>query len=211
VISGLVRRERALLQKLGSRIDVTDRFIDFSVELRVVAQDDEGEQLVMGAPDLRVVATHRLGGVVDTKHRLFTGEYSSTPKIWHCGERHARYILHGDDLPEQLLIFGGEGAGKTRGILGMWLYQRAFARVRERLAHHWGVVYMGATAPTQPRLARVVEALESVSRPSWYRWRSKKPDFELACGVTFQLRSTAKRSEREGSPIQGYNWPDAAS
>ena len=212
----LRRRALAAVAEAEARLDADP--IDYGIELRVVVQDPDGRVVEPGTPPVRVVDRHYLGGLIDPRQRRMLEragngseanpdylDRGGSHQIWYCGQTHARFILHGADLPDGVVICGGEGAGKTRGVLAMWLVARAldcvergFVRAAPREA--------GCTAPTNGRRGHVLKALKQICRKDWFRWRAKDGEFVLRCGVTLELKSTHQRSEAEGSPIQGYNW-----
>jgi hypothetical protein len=63
-------RRRQLVQPLEEAVSGVDRLVDAGIALHVVVADDEhGAELVPGSPKLRVIRTHRFGGIIDTSAR----------------------------------------------------------------------------------------------------------------------------------------------
>ena len=183
------------------------------IELRVVAQDlERGVEAVSGAPPVREVGRHYFGGFVDTQRRRIDvsvhqdryRQMGGRPVVWYCGQPHERALLH-RDLPDGVLVIGGEGAGKTRGILAPWLVLRSLDVLEEGHLQE-RVLAAGCTAPTKTRRGHVLEALQDLCPRDWYDYYVADGDWRWAFGFEINLRSTHKRSEAEGSPIQGYNW-----
>jgi hypothetical protein len=193
------------------------RFVDLSVDLRVVERDDKkGTYRVPGQRGrYRVVETHRRGGVFDTlrssyvldledagdtwtaRHRGKTYTVAKSTVVWHCGPQQAPLILHTTDEPN-ILVYGAEGAGKTK-ILGMWCILQALD------ARHIGL-RGGMTAPTGERLDEIEQAIREASSPNWYEVNEKKKIFTFATGCAVKLRTVKMYSEELGSPVQGYSW-----
>jgi hypothetical protein len=88
--------------------------IDIGVELRVVVQDVAGDELIPGMPRMRVVHRSEHGGIVNVRTpTLGLVAPSAAPRTWFCSEDQYEVILHADELPLGLLVYGSEGAGKT--------------------------------------------------------------------------------------------------
>ncbi|MBE9554153.1 MAG: hypothetical protein IMF05_11875 [Proteobacteria bacterium] len=187
------KAKRQAQQQLGGR----DRFVDCGIKLRVVVQDPEGVRYVEGSPLLRIVRTHRFGGMVDSRTRKFCGQ-SRRPVVWYCSEDQEQLLLHADDLPPRLYAFGSEGAGKT--------YALAMYSLLRCLDGAGTASCFGATAPTGKRLRNVTGALRLVAPADWYVWNEFHHEMRLVWGPTIQCVSTTKRSNEGGSPVQGYTW-----
>jgi hypothetical protein len=195
---------RAAKKEAAEFLSDTDRFVDFGVELRVVQKDPNGRELVAGKPLLRVVNKYRFGGMVDVKAApaQYVGP-SRDPQIWYCSEDQAPLILHGDDLPLGLLVYGSEGAGKTV-CLAMWHFLRVLEHIGEGREG-------GQTAPTEPRLEMVRAEMRRLYRREWYRYKASEDLFIFADGdedraTKIRLVSTHKQSEAQGSRVQGFSW-----
>lgn len=197
-------RARRVLDELERLAGPRDRFVDMGAVLHVVEQDPDGHEIIPGRPPLRILRSHRFGGVVDTKATppALVGP-SHSPVVWYCGTEQERIILHGDDLPLRVLVWGAEGAGKTE-VLALWLLLRA-------LGFTGLGVSIGATAPTEPRLEMVESAIRSKMPADWYTWSERKKRFQLANGIEIQLLGTHRHSAQVGEKTQGYNWAACAS
>ncbi len=180
--------------------------VDMGVTMHVVRQDPEGTEYVRGKPKLKILRSHRRGAMVaiDKSGARWDGA-SRNPVQWYCSEDAEPLILHGDDLPDSLLVYGSEGAGKTTAQ-AMW----CFFRVLERIGQGY-TGEIGMTAPTSERAGFIKEAIERTWSPNWMRWNERHQTFNLHAGISIKLRSTKRQSEASGSPIQGYNWSDAGS
>lgn len=184
------------------------RYVDFGVVLKVVRQDlEHGSTLIDGKPPLIVLRSTPLGGIVDTKADppQIVGP-SRDPQIWYCSEDQEPLILHDDERPLGLLVYGSEGAGKT-ACLAMWHYVRFLEQLGEGREG-------GQTAPTEPRLEMVRAEMKRFYRPHWYRYKASDDLFIFADGggrgeeasTRIRLVSTHKQSAAEGSRVQGFNW-----
>ena len=112
---GLSWRLRSAEKEAASLVDDLSRFTDMSVVLRVVEHDPAGQALVEGCPPLRVLREHRRGGMVErtsSRRARFVGP-GRRPTVWYCSRDAEPLILHGDDLPLRMLVYGTMGAGKT--------------------------------------------------------------------------------------------------
>lgn len=147
---------------------------------------------------MRVREPERFGAVIDTRTYEWVEE-SPNPVVWLVSEEQRRLILHGDDLPLQIICEGAEGAGKTTGVLARWNILRAIERAGQHLE-------FGCVAPTQARLERVRQALAEAMPPEWYSYRQRDWLFRFALGHQLRLVSAHRASEAEGSPVQGYDW-----
>lgn len=195
---------RAARKEAAEFLSDTDRFVDFGIELRVVQKDPHGRELIAGKPLLRVVNKYRFGGMVDVKETpaQYVGP-SRDPQIWYCSEDQAPLIMHGDELPLGLLVYGSEGAGKTV-CLAMWHMLRVLEHIGESREG-------GQTAPTEPRLEMVRAEMRRLYRREWYRYKASEDLFVFADGdedraTKIRLVSTHKQSEAQGSRVQGFSW-----
>lgn len=195
------RRRQAVAE--AERVLGPNRFVDFGVRLHVVRQDvDAGRVVVPGRAPVVSLRTHELGGVVDTQLREFIGP-SERPQIWYCSEEAEPLVLHNVGQPN-LLVYGAMGAGKTRGVLALWL----LLRVIELTGFDAEV---GGTAPTEKRLTMLVQAVHEAANHSWFDYRVKDKLFLFRNGVRMRLVTTAYRSAEQGSPVQGWNWAACGS
>lgn len=195
------RQERALLNDAVAELaaDEAHRFVDAGVELRTVVADPSGDELLSGKPRLSIVRARRYGGIIDTRAhpRAEIVRPSTTPRIWYCSLDQETVILHGGD-PLGQLVYGSEGAGKTT-VTAMWHYMRWIEHLGEGREG-------GQTAPTIRRLKLVLDEIARLYAPGWFTFRGSKQLLVFADGTRLQFTHTHRRSEAEGSPIQGYNW-----
>ena len=204
-VNGGTLDERRIIRETEDSLDETGRYVDFGIRLRVVRADlEHGEELVEGSPPLVVLRTWHLGGLVDTqgKRPSLCGK-SRNPTDWYCSEDAEPLILHGDDLPGRLLVYGSEGAGKTRA-LAQWLLLRVLE------ATGTGHI-IGVTSPTEPRAEEVREAIAEMCPPSWWKWNERRRTYTFRNGCRVQVRSTHQQSKEAGSRLQSLNWRAAAS
>lgn len=198
---------RKLERRLHEATASFDRFVDASVRLHVVVQDDNGHEYVEGKPKLRIIKSETHGGWIDTKTSppklLVKANGKTTHKLgagrdWYVSEDQYRVIRHND--PERLgqLVYGSEGAGKTRA-LAMWHYFRWLDNIGKRREG-------GQTAPTDTRLGMVRKEMFLLFGASWYRYLSSDGIFVMCDGTKIQLVHTYRQSKDQGSPIQGFNW-----
>ncbi len=198
---GISWRCRAAEKEARSIIGDTSRFVDMGVVMRVVVHDPAGRVLVEKCPPMRVLREHRRGGIVERispRRSAFVGP-SRNPTIWHCSVDAEPLILHGDDLPLRMLVYGTMGAGKT-STLAQWLAFRALEATGMDAPH------IGATAPTGDRLMMIKEAIAKWWPASWWRWSERHSFYTLANGAVLDLVQTHEQSKAEGSKIQGQNW-----
>jgi hypothetical protein len=190
---------RRLFKDINSELRAADRFVDFGITLKVVRADESGEELIRGAPKLIILREHSFGGIVDTRARppQFCAP-SRSPAVWYCSEDQEPLVIHGDDLPDRLLVYGSEGGGKTQA-LAMW----AVLRVLEFTGQNREI---GLTAPTNPRTEMIYQAIADRVPATWFRWVDRDRIFHFVNGVRARLVSTHRQSRAEGSRIQGYNW-----
>jgi hypothetical protein len=190
--------------------------IDFGIELRVVEQDLEGGVAVIpGTPPVRVLRTHRFGGLVDGRRHRITHSYrhhperylaaGGNPLVWYCSAGQERLLVRTPNSPDKVLAYGAFGSGKTR-VLSMLAVLLALALCEDGYAGK-RKLYGGATAPTQERRDIILAGLGEVCRPEWYRHEKKHSNWHLtAIGVTIQVRAAKAQSAETGNPIQGQNW-----
>lgn len=174
-----------------------DRYVDFGIELHVVRRDPDGAEFIEGRPRLRILRTHRFGGLLDTRTLEFVGP-SREPLVWYCSEQQEGLLLHDGDRAPRQLVYGSMGAGKTQ-VLAMWLILRSIAMT--------GIICAcGATAPTEERVNLIADAVKEKLRGDLYQHWRKAKEIRLANGVTIQMRSTTERSKETGNPVQGQTW-----
>lgn len=182
------------------------RYVDMGVVLHVVRMDlERGVEMIDGCPPM-VLAQQpiRLGGIVDTAgDRPRMVGPSRSPAFWYCSEDAAPIILHGEDLPDRILLYGSEGAGKTR-VLAQWLGVRVIEGTGSRTIH-------GITSPTEKRAEEIREAIAEMWPPHWMTWHERRRMYVCANGQRAQIVSTYQQSKKAGSRVQGFNWRDAAS
>jgi hypothetical protein len=191
------RQDKAILD---DRLDdyvakVEQRFIDLGVELRVVVADPDGDLRWPGKPRMRVLRTHCMGGMYDTKTQQLRP--SKLPRIWYASEAQERILLD-RSVPAQL-VEGSEGAGKTT-VLAQWHFVQWMRHLGERRE---GL----QTAPTNLRLGLVKREIGKLWRPEWFTYVTRKDfvGYELCDGSAIRMVSTHKQSDAGGSPVQGFN------
>jgi hypothetical protein len=187
------------MRGVSERVEGVDRFVDIGVIFKTVRANPKGAELIEGKPRLEVIREQSRGGIVDTKANppRIVGP-SRSPRIWYVSEEQEAGLFHRDPAKLGQLVYGSEGAGKTR-LLGMWHYLMWIANLGERREG-------GQTAPTDRRLGFVREEMFSLFPRSWFRYRSAEKQFLMCDGTRVQLVSTYRQSKSQGSPIQGYNW-----
>ncbi len=187
------------MRGVSERVEGVDRFVDIGVIFKTVRANPKGAELIEGKPRLDVIREQARGGIVDTKANppRIVGP-SRSPRIWYVSEEQEAGLFHRDPAQLGQLVYGSEGAGKTR-LLGMWHYLMWIANLGERREG-------GQTAPTDRRLGFVREEMFSLFPRSWFRYRSAEKQFLMCDGTRIQLVSTYRQSKSQGSPIQGYNW-----
>jgi hypothetical protein len=212
VLTNTAFRHRQAMRKVDQRVHASDRFVDIGVTLVVVAGDPNGTALIEDMPPMRELGRHYLGGVIDTKatpprkldrgspswSRGIATDSADGKRVWYASADQAAALLHND--PDQLgqLIYGSEGAGKTR-LLAMWHYVRWSHAIGERREG-------GQTAPVADRLEMVLREMMSLFAPNWFTFVKSEDRFIMCDGTRIQLVSTYKQSASQGSPVQGYNW-----
>lgn len=189
------------MRGVSERMEGAHRFVDVAVLFRVVVADPNGEELVDGAPLMRVIPERdrEFGGIYDTQAKAFTDDASPEPLVWYISEDQEQSLFHSGPQPAQL-VYGSEGAGKTR-LLCMWHYLQWIRHIGQGREG-------GQTAPTLNRLGLVKDEMESMFRTSWGRYVSRElfEGFELCDGTTIRFRYAHAQSKKKGAPIQGYNW-----
>ncbi len=196
-------RQRQIMRKVSERVEGSDRFVDIGVTLHVVtAAAVKGAKVIdVAGRSLSILRTSSHGGIIDTKStppRIVAA--SRDPRVWCCSEDQAAALAHRDDQRLGQLIYGSEGAGKTR-LLSMWHYFRwldNLGQFREG----------GQTAPTLGRLGLVKLEILATFRPDWARYvaRDEFEGFEMCDGSRIRFRYAHQQSAAKGAPIQGYNW-----
>jgi hypothetical protein len=203
-----VKSERAAALHAAKKIlrealESEDRYVDFGLELRVVRQPKRGERgkaYLRGRPPVVLVDTLRFGGMVDTRANppRFCGP-SVNPVVVYTDEVALPLILHGKDLPPNLLLQGAMRAGKTStGVI--WLALRILESTGSD--GEWGV-----TGVNQERLGAVQRVIEETIPASWYSPPSaRNPVFRFHNGVRVRMLSTHQTSKAAGSRVQAYSW-----
>ncbi len=197
---------RKIERTVTDRVYGFDRFVNACVRLKVISPTltGRGEQITLnGGRVVEVVREHLRGGIIDTKANPRTIGGWCPPEdetVWLCSEDQEPIILHPDDSPRGHLVIGSEGSGKTTA-LAMWHAFRWFENFGE---YREG----GQTAPTNDRLGLVKLEISKLWPSTWRQFvdRVDFTGFELCDGSRIRFVSTAPRPERQGSPIQGYNW-----
>lgn len=192
-------RRRQAMRVIAETTDGESRWVDCGVIVKTVVADPKGDELIEGKPRLRVIAEKRIGGMADTSATppRIVGP-SREPRVWYVSEEQAAALFHKDKTKLGQLIYGSEGAGKTR-LLGMFhavMWLRHFGERREG----------GQTAPTETRLEFVREEMHQLFPANWFRYQSANRRFVMCDGTRIQLVSTYRQSKAQGSPVQGYNW-----
>jgi hypothetical protein len=202
VLTNQSYNDRQIMRGVSARMEGAARFVDAGVIVRKVVADPKlGSSLVRGKPLLRVVDERKMGGVIDTQleHPDIVRE-SDDPVIWYASSDQWDALFHDDPQLLGQLIYGSEGAGKTR-TLAMFHY-RMWIRFL-------GCRYEGGqVAPTLDRNGTVRLEMESMYRPSWGRFASRDEfeGFEMCDGTRIRFRYSHQQSAAKGRPIQGYNW-----
>jgi hypothetical protein len=192
-------RRAQIMRGVSERVEGTDRFVDVGIIIKTVVADPNGDELIEGKPRLKVIAQVARGGMADTSATppRIVGP-SHNPRVWYVSEQQATALFHKDRSQLGQLIYGSEGAGKTR-LLGMWhalMWLSHFGEGREG----------GQTAPTETRLEFVREEMFQLFPGNWFRYRSADKRFVMCDGTRIQLVSTYRQSKAQGSPVQGFNW-----
>ncbi len=193
--------DRTIMRGVSSRVEGAARFVDAGVVVRKVVADGTGRELVRGKPLLRVVDERAMGGVIDTQMaRPEIVRESDDPVIWYASEDQWTALFHDDPTVLGQLVYGSEGAGKTR-TLAMFHY-RMWIRFL-------GCRYEGGqVAPTLDRNGTVRLEMQDMYRPSWGKFASRDEfeGFEMCDGTRIRFRYSHQQSAAKGRPIQGYNW-----
>lgn len=187
------------MRDVSERVEGTARFVDVGIIVHTVVADPNGTELVDGKPKLRITATRYLGGMADTAANppRIVGP-SRNPRVWYVSEQQADGLFHSDASKLGQLIYGSEGAGKTR-LLAMWHARMWLLNFGERREG-------GQTAPTETRLNFVLEEMLQLFPGNWFRLQKSEKRLVMCDGTRIQLVSTYRQSKAQGSPVQGYNW-----
>lgn len=204
VLTNASYRRRAIMRKVSERVEGVDRFVDASVMIHVVtATPVPGKETVeINGRTLSVIRSHAHGGWIDTKSTPPTlGHFSGKDRArhWYCSEDQEAALYHkGSELAQ--LIYGSEGAGKTR-LLCMWHYLRWIDNIGQ---YREG----GQTAPTLGRLGLVKMEMLQAFAPNWGRYAARDDfeGFEMCDGTRIRFRYSHAQSKAKGTPIQGFNW-----
>jgi hypothetical protein len=199
VLTNPAFQRRQIMRGISQSVEGTSRWVDVGVVVKTVVADPNGEELIEGKPRLKVIAERRIGGMADTASNppRIVGP-SREPRVWYVSEQQAAGLFHKDKTRLGQLIYGSEGAGKTR-LLGMWHYVQWISNFGERREG-------GQTAPTETRLEFVREEMFQLFPANWFRYQSANRRFVMCDGTRIQLVSTYRQSKAQGSPVQGYNW-----
>lgn len=193
-------RKRQALRSIRDWVESTDRYVDATVRLITVRSDPSGAALLPGKPPMVELRRQEFGGVIDTRMatpRIVDGP-SRNPRVWYASEDQERVVLHHDQRHLGQLVYGSEGAGKTRS-LAMWHY---FQWIRSIGLD----TEAGQTAPTENRLELVLNEMRELYHPSWYRYLVGDRLLLFCDRSRIRFVSTYRKSKAQGSPVQGYNW-----
>ena len=198
MLSDLSWRKKRVERTLREVVDDPDRFVDIGVELRTVAADPNGLELIEGKPKLRILRTRHFGGMLDSRAvpARLVGP-SRSPQVWYCSEDQESVLLNVEGKAGQL-VYGSEGAGKTV-VLAMFHYFQWISHLGEDREG-------GATAPTGDRLDLVRAEMFRLYPSSWYTFRVADGILVFADKTRIRLVSTYQQSAALGSPIQGFSW-----
>ncbi len=189
------------MRGVSERMEGVSRYVDAGVIIRKVVADPKGQVLVRGKPPIRVIDERSLGGIIDTQlARPEVVEASPDPLIWYASSDQWDGLFHDDEKQLAQLVYGSEGAGKTR-LLAMFHY-RMWIR-------HLGCNYEGGqVAPTLSRNGTVRLEMESMFRPNWGRYvtRDEFQGFEMCDLTRIRFRYAHQQSAAHGRSIQGFNW-----
>jgi len=209
LLTNLSFRERQAQKEIARSLTGSDRFVDFGIVLHTVVKDEQGDELIAGSPKLRIVRTHRFGGLYDTLTKQWAGP-SRSPVVWFVSLEQEPIVLHADEMPAGVWMQGSMGAGKTTAG-AIWLALRVVKHATHPLKG------AGVTAPTDKRMEEIRKTLfgskdrdgERVGGMwprSWFSWREGDQVCTMATGLQIDFRSTHIQSAAAGSPIQGQNW-----
>jgi hypothetical protein len=197
-------RKASAAKRLEERTASTDRYVDMGLCIAVVVKDETGEEIVPGAPKLRIIRQHIRGGMVDTfrGRPKFCGP-SRNPHTIYVSEDAERLILHDDpSLTDRLLVYGSEGAGKTNALVA-WVALRVLSFTGQNRE-------IGVSAPTSKRAEVVWQTFLDRLPHAWFRWVERDSVFYFRNAVRVRLLSAHQASAAEGSPYQGYTFSAAA-
>lgn len=189
--------ERKLEREIVAAVDNPDRLVDISVHLHVVVADPNGVELLDGRPPMRILRTHRAGGILDTELGTLVGP-GRAPQHWYCSEDQEPVILHGDTDTLGQLVYGSEGAGKSTAA-AMWHYWRWLEHLGQRCEG-------GQVAPTRGRLKFVRDEMLRLFPPAWGRFLKAESVLQLVDGTRIKFAAAKRQSGDGGSPLQGFNW-----
>lgn len=197
-------RLRKAQKSIAERLEFQDRFVDYGIRLIVVKSDPNGETLIPAKPALKFarLREHTRGGTWDTTEKRWVGA-SAEPLTWLVDEVGEPVILHGNDLPPNLLVEGSMGGGKS-----VLTIQWAVLRCLEQAGTGGD---MGFTIPTGGRGENVLREFRELTRPEWFAWSERKQIASFRCDVRLQFISTHNSGKSTGSRIQGQSWFAAAS
>jgi len=209
LLTNLSFRERQAQKEIARSLTGSDRFVDFGIVLHTVVKDEQGAELIAGSPKLRIVRTHRFGGIYDTLTKQWAGA-SRSPVVWFVSVEQEPIVLHADQMPAGVWMQGSMGAGKTTAG-AIWLALRVVKHATHPLKG------AGVTAPTDKRMEEIRKTLfgskdrdgERVGGMwprAWFSWREGDQVCTMATGLQIDFRSTHIQSAAAGSPIQGQNW-----
>jgi hypothetical protein len=202
VLTNVAFQTKQIERKLNEKVGAADRFVDIGITIKQVVSDPDGEILVPEKPPLRVVGEPwHLGGVVDTKLKkpaIVAPSQFWNVRVWYVSTDQWNALRHEDTEKLGQLIYGSEGAGKTR-LLAMWHYVRWVHVIGQKREG-------GQTAPVADRLEMVLREMLAIWPASWFTYTSSKERFRMCDGTRIQLVSTYRQSAAQGSPVQGYNW-----
>lgn len=196
-------RDRQIDRANSEIVEGLDRFVDVGVTLHTVTDKPipGGKTIDVNGRTLWIIRSKLKGGILDTKATPPTiVDSSRDPVVWCCSEDQEVALLHKSSTTPAQLVYGSEGAGKTR-LLAMWHYFRWLDHLGE---YREG----GQTAPTLGRLGLVKAEMLKVFRPDWARYAARDDfeGFEMCDGTRIRFRYAHQQSAAKGAPIQGYNW-----
>lgn len=171
-----------------------------TINLHVVVSDPNGSELLPGKPKMRILRSHRRGGVVDTKSRpaRIIGQTAGAVD-WYCSEDQEQVILYSDDDSPNQLVYGSEGAGKST-VLAMWHVLSAMLPLLGEGRE------IGQVAPNETRLSMVRNEMLRLWPSAWYSFAKSTDLFTFCDGTVIRLQSSHRASEAGGASVQGFNW-----
>ena len=207
VHSKLAHRHRLADDALDEKL-ADERVIDLAVHLRVVVADPAGEELIHGAPKLRIVRTHNFGGRFDTLIKRFVG-MALKPIVLYCSLEQEPAVLH-EEGPEAVWMQGGMGSGKTRTGC-VWSTLQVIKHAEHRIEA------AGITSPVGRRMEFIRNNLLGAKNENgkrnggiwprnWFSWREGDQVAVMRTGLTINFVPAHIANAAEGSPLQGYTW-----